>query len=340
MLPLIITLSTLFLSVSPFISLINFYQYNQRNGTLVNCDDIPNLSNRQKLICYNHEASFIDILQGIVKSKNQCSKLFENDVWNCKGHDDSNIFGFDVKKLQIKEKAFVYAYAAAAATISVAKGCSRGNNPRCDCGKLPENEINMEEKYGFTWNGCSDNIKYANNIVRNFFEEQKKDNNNDLESMMDSHNFMIGRLKARKSFKKVCKCHGISGSCQTKTCWMATSSIEEIGKDLKYLMESARIVRTLNTRSIDTRSGSLSSSRNLVYLNPFNDFCTKNDTLGISGIKGRECFTKDQCNNICCGRGFTTHMELIEEQCNCKFEYCCQVKCKLCKKIITRYHCK
>uniref|UniRef100_A0A0K0ENH8 Protein Wnt n=1 Tax=Strongyloides stercoralis TaxID=6248 RepID=A0A0K0ENH8_STRER len=335
---LILLLNILFLNVTPFISLIKFYEHIQRSGSLFSCDDIPNLTNRQKSICYNHGTSFEDILNGIIKAKLQCTNLFKNNIWNCKGSNDNNIFGFDVSKLQIKEKAFIYAYASAAATISVAKGCARGNNPRCSCGFMPENEINMEEKYGFRWSGCSDNIKYAGNIVRHFFENQKK--NDHSTTLMDSHNFMIGRIMAKKSYRKICKCHGISGSCQTKTCWMTTNSIDEIGNDLKNLLESAKIIKTLNTRSIDIKGGGLSFSRNLIYHDSFNNFCIKNGSLGISGVSGRECYSNEHCKNLCCNKGFTSHMELIEEPCNCKFEYCCQVKCKSCRKIITRNYCK
>ncbi|CEF62797.1 Protein Wnt-4 [Strongyloides ratti] len=338
MLKLIILLNIFFLNVTSFISLIKFYENIQQNETLFNCNDIPNLTNRQRSICYNHGTSFEDILNGIVKAKVHCTNLFQNDVWNCKETNEDNVFGFDISKLQIKEKAFVYAYASAAATISVAKGCARGSNPRCNCGSMPENEIDMEEKYGFRWSGCSDNIKYAGNVVRHFFDHQKKNSHPGI--LMDNHNFMIGRIMAKKSYKKVCKCHGISGSCQTKTCWMSTGSIDEIGGDLKQLLNSAKIIKTHNTRSVDARGGSLSFSRDLIYYDSFSNFCQKNGTLGISGVSGRECFSQEHCNELCCDKGFTSHMELIEEPCNCKFEYCCQVKCKSCRRIVTKNYCK
>lgn len=33
--------------------------------------------------------------------------------------------------------------------------------------------------------------------------------------------------------KQVCKCHGVSGSCQTRTCWMEISDLQTVGRFLK-----------------------------------------------------------------------------------------------------------
>ena len=39
--------------------------------------------------------------------------------------------------------------------------------------------------------------------------------------------------------KKVCKCHGVSGSCATKTCWNTLSDFRAVGNYLKKMWKQA-----------------------------------------------------------------------------------------------------
>ena len=43
----------------------------------------------------------------------------------------------------------------------------------------------------------------------------------------------------RRELKIQCKCHGMSGSCEFKTCWKAVPEFREIGNILKEKYESA-----------------------------------------------------------------------------------------------------
>uniref|UniRef100_A0A0N4ZQE6 Protein Wnt n=1 Tax=Parastrongyloides trichosuri TaxID=131310 RepID=A0A0N4ZQE6_PARTI len=298
--------------------------------------DVPDLTNKQLTICNNHATSFEAILSGMAEARNECRNIFIKDKWNCQDSNE-NIFGFNLTALQIKEKAFLYAYISASSMISIAKGCSTGINPNCGCGNIPSNEENMEEKYGFRWSGCSDNVKYADSIVKHFFENK---DNNKIEDIMSNHNFKIGRSTVKNAVKQVCKCHGISGSCQTKTCWMSTPKIDEIGIKLKELMNNARIVKNINSRSLTVKGGRSAIAKNLIYLEEFNNFCTQDNITGIIGVSGRECTSERHCKSLCCDRGYIFKIDVIDEPCNCKFEYCCKVTCESCKKVITRRFCK
>lgn len=46
----------------------------------------------------------------------------------------------------------------------------------------------------------------------------------------------------RKLLKKDCQCHGISGSCQLKTCWKTLPQFREIGDVLMKKYEKAKMV--------------------------------------------------------------------------------------------------
>ncbi|CAN7938855.1 unnamed protein product, partial [Ixodes hexagonus] len=46
----------------------------------------------------------------------------------------------------------------------------------------------------------------------------------------------------RKTMRRVCKCHGTSGSCASVTCWMQLADIGEVGRRLRQAYEGARRV--------------------------------------------------------------------------------------------------
>ncbi|KAL1449190.1 hypothetical protein WDU94_000409 [Cyamophila willieti] len=73
------------------------------------------------------------------------------------------------------------------------------------------------------------------------------------------------------------------------------------------------------------------------------DYCSRNETLGILGTKGRLCNQRslglDGCKLLCCGRGYMTRIRDVEEKCNCKFVWCCQVKCEVCRYKREEYVC-
>ena len=66
----------------------------------------------------------------------------------------------------------------------------------------------------------------------------------------------------------------------------------------------------------------------LVYLDNV-DHCKTNK--GAYSSTGRRCSldksSLDNCNKICCGKGHRVRRIEIHSKCNCKFVYCCDVKC-------------
>lgn len=77
------------------------------------------------------------------------------------------------------------------------------------------------------------------------------------------------------------------------------------------------------------------SGKDLVYLEPSPNFCTRSTKMGIQGTYGRQCndtsIGVDGCDLMCCGRGYRTHEVKVVERCACTFHWCCEVKCKLCQ---------
>ena len=82
----------------------------------------------------------------------------------------------------------------------------------------------------------------------------------------------------------------------------------------------------------------------LVYVKESPDFCVANGTIGVAGTARRRCKenskASDGCELLCCGNGYFETRAVKREQCECKFVWCCEVKCQWCHKVYRYFHCK
>ncbi|PIK48023.1 hypothetical protein BSL78_15124 [Apostichopus japonicus] len=82
----------------------------------------------------------------------------------------------------------------------------------------------------------------------------------------------------------------------------------------------------------------------LVYLEESPTFCEYDAEAGSLGTVGRRCnhtsTATDHCELMCCGRGYNTHQYTRTWQCNCKFLWCCSVRCNTCSENTEEYTCK
>lgn len=153
--------------------------------------------------------------------------------------------------------------------------------------------------------------------------------------------------------KTMCTCHGATGSCTVKTCVEKTPGLRLIGDTLKSMFNNARKVEPANqkreglklvlvdarkSRTVDRESPKRTE---LLYTENSPLFCQRDDTLGIRGVSGRIC-SKDpsdanSCRMLCCGMGYNEFWIREKTKCECKFKYCCYVKCEICseRKLIT-----
>lgn len=146
-----------------------------------------------------------------------------------------------------------------------------------------------------------------------------------------------------------CKCHGVTSSCEMKTCWKELVNFTEIGSILKEKYDGAsrvrydrRTGRILKARSENgyTRAGKRRSTLgrptagNLVYVQRSPDYCVRSKEDKTLGTTDRECKTDIEghgsCTELCCGRGFRQDVSIVQRRCQCKFQWCCYVKCKTC----------
>ncbi|PAV60757.1 hypothetical protein WR25_25424 [Diploscapter pachys] len=259
-----------------------------------------------------------------------------------------------------RESAFVYALTSAGVTHSISKACAKGLIEDCGCGPLLSESapaISQQSSYyqttfstqahasQFAWSGCSDNVKFGNSFGRKFLDAgEKVDENASARWLMNVHNNRVGRRVAANTMRTECKCHGVSGSCVTKTCWKVANRLSNITTLLRKKYTNAQqvivkpnsnalIIQSITSSGRGRTGRYLSEAKankiaksDLIYLEDSPDYCSID-------MSGREC--GDNCNEICCGRGWKTIRELVEEPCHCQFVWCCEVKCQTCRKMLS-----
>lgn len=159
------------------------------------------------------------------------------------------------------------------------------------------------------------------------------------------------------TMQRTCKCHGVSGSCTTQTCWLQLPEFREVGNYLKEKYHRALKVDLLRgagnsaaSRGAVAETFSSISRKELVHLEDSPNYCLENRTLGLPGTEGRECLRKGKnltkwekrsCKRLCgdCGLAVEERRAETVSSCNCKFHWCCAVKCEQCRKTVTKYYC-
>lgn len=237
------------------------------------------------------------------------------------------------------------------------EACSAGNLSDCSCDRSRLGHSNAAE--GWKWGGCSDNVRYGMMFAKKFVDtpdrQVSRNDSGDLRSLMNLHNNRAGRLAVANHMDLKCRCHGISGSCELKTCWRTLPSFSVIGRHLKDKYETSVLIneRTATRRRSNRKKLKSKVKRkviasvskyDLVYIQRSPNFCVSDKTKGILGTTGRTCSKSsdgaDSCYLLCCGRGYNTRIQRMTTRCDCKFEWCCNVQCNVCDTETEVYTCK
>ncbi|XP_033628604.1 protein Wnt-9a-like isoform X2 [Asterias rubens] len=312
----------------------------------------PYLTKRQKKMCSRDSGMPTVLRQALDLSIFECQDRFRNERWNCSVHNTAH--RVNLLKKGMRETAFLYAISSAGLTYSVAKACSQGNMERCSCDTSYYSEETNRDTW--KWGGCGDNLKYSQKFVERFLMPKKGDlpRSRDVRAKIDRHNTNLGIRVVEESARKVCKCHGVSGSCTSETCWHQLNRLQETGKLLKAIYDRAVMVELANTahganelvRHVKRRrkppkrtpatpltnspvvSRSGPGKHDLVYIDRSPDFCEASPYT--MGTRGRQCDKDWNCGSICCGRGYNIRSVLVTKRCECRFQWCCEVICKEC----------
>ncbi|XP_046881256.1 LOW QUALITY PROTEIN: protein Wnt-4a-like, partial [Hypomesus transpacificus] len=246
-----------------------------------------------------------------------------------------------------REAAFVYAISAASVAFAVTRGLQQGELEKCGC----DRNVHGVSPEGFQWSGCSDNIAYGVAFSQSFVDvRERSKGQSSSRALMNLHNNEAGRKAILSHMRVECKCHGVSGSCEVKTCWKAMPPFRRVGNVIKEKFDGATEVelRKVGTTKVlvpQTPQFKPHTDEDLVYLDPSPDFCDHDPrTPGHAGRRGRQCNRTskaiDGCELMCAGRGFQTEEVEVVDRCSCKFHWCCYVKCKQCRKMVEMHTCR
>lgn len=257
-----------------------------------------------------------------------CEEAFQYDRWNC-----SLVFNKKAKRSIFnkifRETAFIHALVAASITHSVAKACASGKLSSCSCvGRFGKNS---------TWKiaGCGDDFKHGKKVTKNFLDFKHAGNDQIAEIL--KQDIIVGIDTVGEQLKEVCKCHGFSGSCTTKTCWKRIGPFNSAMGLLKKHYHHAVKKKLLNYTTKRAISPKIRrklrlDKKNLVYLQRTPNLCIS--------TKGRICKDRHNCATLCCGRGHITGKKNVSSRCRCRMVNCCFVQCDTCVEEVDYFTCK
>lgn len=314
------------------------------------CPALP-LSNKLKDLCKRKPSLLPAIKEGARIGIHECQSQFKHERWNCSITSDYSVFGFELTS-GTKENAFIQAVMAAALVHAVTRACSAGNLTECSCDRSLQAGGSADE--GWHWGGCSDHLHYGTAISRRFVDTSAQPTDGELEAdrearaVMTLHNNEAGRQAVSKLMSVNCRCHGVSGSCAVKTCWKTMSSFDKIGQFLKEKYEHSVQILDKSKKKVrrkDKEQRKVPVKKDdLVHIKKSPNYCVEDKKLGIHGTRGRQCNrtspAADGCNLLCCGRGYNTHVVRHVERCDCKFIWCCYVRCRRCETMTDVHTCK
>ncbi|XP_070089684.1 protein Wnt-3a isoform X1 [Equus przewalskii] len=315
-------------------------QYSSLGTQPILCASIPGLVPKQLRFCRNYVEIMPSVAEGVKISIQECQHQFRGRRWNCTTVNNSlAIFGPVLDKAT-RESAFVHAIASAGVAFAVTRSCAEGSAAICGCSGRQQGSPGE----GWKWGGCSEDIEFGGMVSREFADA--RENRPDARSAMNRHNNEAGRQAIASHMHLKCKCHGLSGSCEVKTCWWSQPDFRAIGDFLKDKYDSASEmvvekhresrgwVETLRPRYTHFK---VPTERDLVYYEASPNFCEPNPETGSFGTRDRTCNVSshgiDGCDLLCCGRGHNARSERRREKCHCVFHWCCYVSCQECARV-------
>ncbi|XP_033105613.1 protein Wnt-2b-A-like [Anneissia japonica] len=315
-------------------------------GSRILCENIPGLVGKQRQLCRANPDVMISLGGGARVGVEECQNQFVTDRWNCSTIEgDATVFGKVMLKTGSREAAFVYSISSAGVVHSITRSCSKGDLLDCACD--PEKRGTEKDEYGpFEWGGCSDNVQYASEFTKQFVDAKEK-KQSDAKALMNIHNNRAGRRAVIRAMKLQCKCHGVSGACNIRTCWLAMTEFNKVGTVLRKRYDSATEIM-MNQDStgiiVANKNHKTPTKSDLVYFESSPDYCVMNHKTGSLGTAGRVCNktsqSTDGCDIMCCGRGYNTARVTRTTKCECKFHWCCFVRCKECTETVDVHTCK
>ncbi|KFZ50213.1 Protein Wnt-2b, partial [Antrostomus carolinensis] len=324
-------------------------------GARVICDNIPGLVNKQRQLCQRYPDIMQSVGEGAKEWIRECQHQFRHHRWNCSTLDrDHTVFGrVMLRSEQSRSSSPRFGLQGGGEPWLRGRAglgpCPGGTFPlperdRCNKGSDMPKERRGKVRWG--QGQGHDNINYGIRFAKAFVDAKEK-KVKDARALMNLHNNRCGRMAVKRFLKLECKCHGVSGSCTLRTCWLAMSDFRKTGDYLRKKYNGA-IQVTMNQDgtgfTVANKNFRKPTKTDLVYFENSPDYCVMDKSAGSLGTAGRVCNKMsrgtDGCEVMCCGRGYDTTRVIRVTKCECKFHWCCAVRCKECEDTVDVHTCK
>ncbi|XP_034498430.1 protein Wnt-6 [Ailuropoda melanoleuca] len=263
------------------------------------CRKARRLAGRQAELCQAEPEVVAELARGARLGVRECQFQFRFRRWNCSSH--SKAFGRILQQARVRTGS-------------------------------PDGSAAWE------WGGCGDDVDFGDEKSRLFMDARHKRGRGDIRALVQLHNNEAGRLAVRSHTRTECKCHGLSGSCALRTCWQKLPPFREVGARLLERFHGAsRVMGTNDGKALlpAVRTLKPPGRADLLYAADSPDFCAPNRRTGSPGTRGRACNSSapdlSGCDLLCCGRGHRQESVQLEENCLCRFHWCCVVQCHRCR---------
>uniref|UniRef100_A0AC35TIR4 Protein Wnt n=1 Tax=Rhabditophanes sp. KR3021 TaxID=114890 RepID=A0AC35TIR4_9BILA len=274
-----------------------------------------------QMACRSYPFLAVSAYEGIQEAMNHCRQELRFQTWDC-SVSGTILHEPSILRYGYKESAYLWALSAAGASWGVASACAQGWLDECKC---VESNANPDQQ-NWEWSGCTYGVQFG--IVASRKLLTRTGNIKLPLKRLEKHNLKAGRLAVKKTLISSCKCHGVSGSCQQKTCWKKTADLREITRYLTEKYHKAKRVLSEDSKP---------KSADLIYLEPSPDICSSmHNHLQQRRSLPRVCNWRNEthsegdCSRLCCGRDFRVSHEVLKYKCDCKLTRYFQLHCNEC----------
>lgn len=333
----------------------------------------PGLTPSQKQMCvqYPEETRYLQL--GSRLGKQECEQQMRDATWNCPTKIASTGIAFRTKR-NTKEQSFGTAIMAAAGMKMLATACARGEIERCKCSTTECAAKGIE--FGYQWSKQFINTEFSeagpelpekleSSSRKKPTSLRKRARRKEEQRLLNLYNGEVGRVIAKNSAKVTCRCHGVSGTCSSKTCSNKIDKFNAVAKNLVQSYERAQRVR-LNPR---TKELVHRKNKNVVFVNQYGeikynprakdgavprllytrkpiDWCSL-DGKGRYFNANRPCRTDlpdnedTSCQRLCCGYGYFKNIRTVRKKCKCRLGPSWdQLICETCEETIEEHLCR
>ncbi|KAI6198266.1 Protein Wnt [Aphelenchoides fujianensis] len=317
------------------------------------------LVNYQSRMCRRMPELMPIITKAAQQTVDVCQSAFKDQRWNCTNLRQAPALKSDLSR-GTREQAFVYALSSAAITHQAAKACWKGCSDNVAYGKRMSREwadamwrklpqFTVRKRKGELLPAIKQKTLPVMQSVLEFDGELLNEEPIASEGRTESsHESTQQRRWTNRHTTELVPQVPLPRSVD---CWYTLPSLDVIAQQLK---ERYKLAHQIGQPQDST--GSKSDARSardpfntklepeLIFIRPSPSYCDESSEWGSLGTRDRECThnTTDSssCENLCCGRGFNTQQIKLSEQCNCRFKYCCVVKCDVCERLVEKHYCK